>query len=116
MSQKFTKQELYELRNFVPIDDLIRKLQIPCKLIEGYFRFLCPLCNEFRTATKPDTNLARCFLCARNFNTIDMTLICRRVSFVEGVGFLQAFYADIQKRKRRQAELEQRVKRMIKAA
>ena len=66
------------------------------------------------SATKPDTNLARCFLCARNFNTIDMTLICRRVSFVEGVTFLQTFYADIQKRKCRQAELEQLLKRMTK--
>ncbi|MEK6621873.1 MAG: hypothetical protein AABZ13_05275 [Planctomycetota bacterium] len=28
------------------------------KHFEGYFRFLCPLCSEFHTATNPKTNLA----------------------------------------------------------
>lgn len=110
MKQRFTRQELYDLRNFIPINELIRELELPCKFSEGYFRFLCPACNEFQTATKPETNLARCFRCARNFNTIDLVLICRRLSFVDGVVFLQTFYAKIQKRNRRPAEFEQLLK------
>ena len=42
-------------------------LQIPFKIRDGYFRFLCPLCNEFQTAVNPATNLARCFRCEKNF-------------------------------------------------
>jgi len=40
MYQKFTQKELYKLRNFIPINDLIRKLSIPFKFSEGHFRFL----------------------------------------------------------------------------
>ena len=111
MKQRFTLQELYELRNFIPINDLIRELELPCKFSEGYFRFLCPLCNEFRTATKQDTNLARCFRCARNFNTIDLVLICRRLSFIDGVTFLKDFYSELKKRKRRPEEMQHLLER-----
>ena len=71
MKKRFSSQELYELRNHIPVDALIRELGIPSKIRDGYFRFLCPLCNEFQTAVKPETNLARCFRCEKNFNTID---------------------------------------------
>ena len=95
MKRKFSKKALYELRNFIPINDLIRELKLPNKISEGYFRFLCPLCNEFVTSTKADTNLARCYRCEKNFNTIDLTLICRRQSFTDSVIFLKAFYHEI---------------------
>ncbi len=86
MKRRFSSEELFELRNHIPIDDLIKNhLVIPSKMSNGYFRFLCPICNKFQTATNPKTNLARCFLCKRNFNTIDMVMICRKTSFVEGV-------------------------------
>jgi hypothetical protein len=62
---------------------------LPSKFSQGYFRFLCPLCNEFQTATKSKTNLARCFRCERNFNTIDMVIISKGLRFVEGVQFLK---------------------------
>ena len=96
MHKKFTQKELYEIRNFIPINDLIRELKIPFKVSEGYFRFLCPICKEFQTATKTETILARCFRCERNFNTIDLVLICQRFSFVDAVRFLQNLYSKVQ--------------------
>lgn len=66
MKRRFTGNELFKLRNLIPVDMLIREnLNIPSKISEGYFRFLCPVCREFRTATNPKTNLARCFLCEK---------------------------------------------------
>ncbi len=115
MRQNFTQQKLYELRNFIPINELISELNIPYKYSEGYFRFLCPVCNEFQTATKPETNLARCFRCDRNFNTIDLVLICQHLSFVDSVRFLQTFYAKFQQQLSRPAELKERLKYMTKA-
>ena len=51
MGKHFSSQELYELRNSIPMEVLIeKKLAIPSKISEGFFRFLCPLCNEFQTA------------------------------------------------------------------
>ena len=92
MKQQFSAQELFNLRNFIPIDMLIEEqLMIPSKISEGFFRFLCPICNEFQTATNPKTNLARCFRCERNFNTIDMVMVCQDMNFVETVKFLQTY-------------------------
>ena len=92
MKKRFTKKQLYELRNSVPVNDWIRELAVPCKFDdEGRFRFLCPICNEFITSTKADTNLARCFRCERNFNTIDLAMICRGMGFVEAAESLEAF-------------------------
>ena len=56
MKRHFSSLDLFVLRNHIPIDTLIEKhLMLPSKFSEGYFRFLCPLCNEFQTATKPKT-------------------------------------------------------------
>ena len=91
MNRHFSSQELFMLRNHIPINTLIEKhLNLPSKFSEGFFRFLCPLCNEFQTATNPKTNLARCFCCERNFNTIDMVIICKGLRFVECVKYLQS--------------------------
>jgi len=91
MKRKFSDQQLHELRNLIPIDWLIEKqLLIPSKFSEGFFRFVCPLCGESRTATHIKTNLARCFRCEKNFNTIDMVMLCKNLSFVESVEFLEA--------------------------
>ena len=88
----FSSQQLYTLRNDIDVRMLIENtLRIPCRLIEGYFRFLCPLCNTFDTAVNPKTNLARCFRCERNFNTIDMVMICRSMNFVKSVKYLKAY-------------------------
>lgn len=92
-SKRFSSQYLYKLRNIIPINILIKKfLMIPLKLAEGVFRFLCTLCLESNTATNPKTNLARCFHCQRNFNTIDMAMIIRKATFVKSVKFLKKYY------------------------
>ncbi len=92
MSRYFSSQELFELRNYISIDTLIEvELGLPSKISEGFFRFLCPVCNEFQTATNPETNLARCFRCEKSFNTIDMVMICKRMDFVKTIKYLKAF-------------------------
>jgi len=90
--KRFTRSELFELRNHISISVLIEDLlKIPCKMSEGQLRFLCPICGEFQTATNPKTNLARCFFCGKNFNTIDMVMTCENTSFVETVNALKAY-------------------------
>ena len=78
------------MRNQINIQRLIEKsLDIPSRVIKGCFRFLCPLCNGFDTAVNPKTNLARCFSCEKNFNTIDLVMVVRQMNFVDSVRFLQ---------------------------
>lgn len=90
MGKYFSSRELYKLRNSIPIDVLIEKeLAIPSKTSEGFFRFLCPLCNEFQTAINPKTNMGRCFRCEKNFNTIDVVMIWQNTGFVDSVKYLQ---------------------------
>ncbi len=94
MRQLFTGDELFKLRNLIPINKLIEELNLPSKDSEGYFRFLCPLCNEFQTATNPKTNLARCFRCETNFNPIDLVMTVKGIGFVETVKYLKPFLPD----------------------
>ena len=83
-------EQLRELRNEIDIGMLIGEhLDVPGKISEGYFRFLCPLCREFNTATHPATNLARCFRFKKNFNPIDMVMLVRKCDFLAAVGYLQ---------------------------
>ena len=94
--RRFTNHQLYALRNDIPIDALIEKaLCIPSRVAEGHFRFLCPLCNQSNTAVNPETNLARCFRCEENFNTIDLVMTIRKLDFVESVGFLQDYHKSV---------------------
>ena len=96
MKRRFTGNELFKLRNLIPVDMLIRdRLKLPSKMSEGYFRFLCPVCNEFQTAVNPKTNLARCFICEKNFNSIDMVMIVKGAGFVESVEYLQKLLPDV---------------------
>lgn len=91
--RRFTSHQLYMLRNDIPIDALIEKaLYIPSRVADGYFRFLCPSCKEFNTAVNPETNLARCFRCEQNFNTIELVMAIRKLNFVESVRFLQDYH------------------------
>lgn len=87
---RFSAQQLFELRNNIPVDMLIRdQLKVPSKIRDGVFRFLCPKCNEFQTAVNPATNLARCFRCEKNFNTIDLVMEIKRYGFKDSVLFLK---------------------------
>lgn len=86
----YSKQLLRRLRNEIPISRLIAEiLQLETKTADGYFRFLCPICREFVTATNPKTNLARCFCCEKNFNPIDMVMIVKHYNFKETVEYLK---------------------------
>lgn len=88
--KRFTKEDLFAVRNELPIMELIKGIGIPWKISEGVFRFLCPKCGEFQTGVNQATNLSRCFLCQKNFNTIEIVMEDRKLSFVESVKFLQA--------------------------
>lgn len=93
MSQ-FSSRELFELRNTLPVDVLIRDhLKVPSKTSDGVLRFLCPLCSEFQTAVNPITNLARCFRCEKNFNTIDLVMAVKGYGFRDSVAFLKKLTA-----------------------
>ena len=90
MKKRFSSRELFELRNNIPMEMLIKdSLQLPSKISEGVFRFLCPVCNELQTGINPATNLARCFRCEKNFNTIDLVMLVKKMGFKESVLFLQ---------------------------
>ncbi len=85
----YSKTTLRRLRNDIPIATLIEEiLEIPSKISEGYFRFLCPKCKEFNTATNPKTNLGRCFKCNTNYNPIDIVMIVKHFNFKDAVMFL----------------------------
>ncbi len=84
----FTKQQLFQVRNEIDIDWLINeKLNIE-RQFNGAWRFRCPLCQELNTATQKKTNLARCFSCQKNFNTIDIVIYTKKINFVPSVRFL----------------------------
>lgn len=89
MANRFSKERLRQLRNDIPIKNLIANiLEIPHKATESQFRFRCPICFEFDTAVNPKTNLARCFRCERNYNPIDIVMIANETEFKEAVKFL----------------------------
>ena len=88
----YSRHELFILRNHIPVDSLIKELEIPSKMIEGYFRFCCPVCHEFNTGVNPKTNLARCFDCRKNYNTIDLVMLVSESNFIQSVKFLQRFH------------------------
>ena len=89
MAKKFDKALLRRVRNDIEINVLIEHiLQMEWRIRENHFRFLCPVCGEFNTATNPTTNLARCFCCQKNFNPIDLVMIYRRYAFTDAVRFL----------------------------
>jgi hypothetical protein len=93
--KRFSKHELFKLRNSININMLINKiLKIPSKISEGHLRFLCPICSQFNTATKRETNLARCFRCERNFNTIEMVMATKNLNFIKSAQFLQGLLAE----------------------
>jgi DNA primase len=90
---RYTRQHLFTLRNCIPIDRLIEAVSVPAKVQEGYYRFQCPVCNEFNTGINPKTNLARCFSCRKNFNTIDFVMTVKELSFIDSVAYLETLTA-----------------------
>lgn len=77
---------LRTLRNQIPIDTVIvDMLRLDLHHHDTLLRFRCPVCDNFHTATKSETNLARCFDCRKNFNPIDLVMAVTRCSFVDAV-------------------------------
>ena len=87
--KRFTGLELRRVRNDIRVRFVIETLlQLPHKEVEGVYRFLCPVCNEFQTGLNPHTNLSRCFRCQKNFNPIDLLMVGKGLSFVQSVTLL----------------------------
>ena len=96
MSPRFSQQQLFVLRNQIPIELLIEKvLALPSDRKNGYLRFACPLCQGFHTGINAEHNLARCFDCRKNFNPIDMVMCQNKISFKQSVDFLQKCYPQL---------------------
>ena len=84
----FSKQLLYQLRNDIDINWLIAdKLQLQ-RRFNQIWRFQCPVCGQFNTATQVKNNLARCFDCSKNFNTIDLVIYSKKINFAPSIQFL----------------------------
>lgn len=84
----FTKQQLFQIRNEIDIDWLINEKLNLERQFNGAWRFRCPLCQQLNTATQKKTNLARCFSCQKNFNTIDLVIYSKKINFVPSVHYL----------------------------
>ena len=89
---------LRRLRNDLPMPVTIAALGRegpPCKISEGYFRFVCPRCGELRATVNPRNNLAHCFCCQKNSNNIDL-LLTLDYSFLAAVGLLEGWLKQYQ--------------------
>ncbi len=92
MKRRFSERELRELRNEIPIEELIEEhLRMPVKRVSGRFRFSCPICSGYDTSVLHEKNLARCFSCQKNFNTIDLTVNLTSLDFVASVERLKEY-------------------------
>jgi hypothetical protein len=86
--KNFTQQQLFQVRNMIDIDWLINEKLNLRREFNRIWRFQCPLCQQFNTATQKKNNLARCFSCQQNFNTIDLVIYAKQINFVPSVTFL----------------------------
>ncbi len=90
MTQYYSANFLRRLRNEIPINEVIVDLlNLEVRNDPKTLRFRCPLCYNFHTATKHETNLARCFDCKKNFNPIDMVITVGNCGFVDAVKILK---------------------------
>lgn len=96
MKKLFSSKELFSLRNNIPIALVITAvLNLNTRSEHDSLRFQCPLCHSFNTACNPNTNLARCFPCQKNFNPIDLVMTVRSLSFPDSVALLQKIQAKL---------------------
>lgn len=90
MNTYYPSDLLKTLRNQIPIEKLIlTTLNLHRRQNPNWLRFRCPLCHNYHTATNPNTNLARCFDCKKNFNPIDLVMAVCECSFVQAVEYLK---------------------------
>ncbi len=96
-----TRELLRAIRNELPMQIAIDRLGEHgpiAKEIEGYFRFLCPTCQELRATVNPRNNLAHCFCCGQNWNNIDL-LIALGYDFLPAVDLLEQWLRQHQERR-----------------
>jgi hypothetical protein len=99
MSRRFTSKELFILRNEIEIEGLIENhLLMSVERIHGRFRFACPICACFDTSINKEKNLAKCFKCNINFNTIDMVMRHMNLDFVPSVKLLKNYHENKESR------------------
>ena len=79
-SHPFSAHRLHQLRNGIPIADVIGTDQ------RG---FACPNCAARDTNINYHKNLARCFSCHKNFNPIDWVIASHKISFPQAVKMLE---------------------------
>ena len=90
MSNCYPDDFLRMIRNQIPIEKVIvTMLNLELQDTSKWLRFRCPRCYNFHTATNPNTNLARCFDCKKNFNPIDLVMAVGQCGFVEAVEYLK---------------------------
>jgi hypothetical protein len=96
----FSADLLRRLRNDLPMPVTLAALgkdAPPSKWSEGYFRFLCPRCNEMRATVNPRNNLAHCFACNLNLNNIDL-LRALNYPFTAAIALLEQWLNEHQAR------------------
>jgi len=89
---RFSGSELYELRNKISLLSLLQFLSVETKRDGDVLIFSCPSCAGSRTGINPQSNMNRCFYCAKNFNPIELVMETRKSTFVESVKFLKQHF------------------------
>lgn len=93
MMGRYSKSYLRKIRNDIKIREVI---DVICKIdyttaLDGLFRFTCPRCHRYNTAVNDKINLARCFDCKENFNSIDFIIITKKCTFLEAIEILEVY-------------------------
>lgn len=86
---RYTRQQLFVLRNHIPIDRVIETLDIHNAIHDGQYRFNCPVCHQMNTGISRKINQARCFDCEKNYNTIDLVIEVLGLRFLESAAYLE---------------------------
>ncbi|MFO7884557.1 MAG: DNA primase, partial [Desulfobacteraceae bacterium] len=55
----------------------------------GQLNRYCPMCHRMNTGISRKTNLARCFDCKKNYNTIDLVKEIMGLGFLESAAYLE---------------------------
>ena len=88
---RISKDELFRLRNDININHLIVEILSLQTTSDAILRFRCPICGQYNSATKKLTNLARCFICQENFNTIELVKCVKGFDFIRAVEYLRPY-------------------------
>lgn len=90
MTRRFSPEELYFLRNRVPIAQVVETLLGPASQnSNGKLSFACPICGGSDTSIIAAHNLAKCFTCRQKFNPIEFVMHRLKIDFVDSVKWLK---------------------------